>query len=508
MAYLVNDTGKRNLSVKNQEPTHLSMATHDDLGGATIDSEPNSVKIDAAKGVSGRDTTVKGSGQLSEPTHLKAANEDELDPEDVSVDFGDERDVHVDSIDEALAQFEEVEIELDGDDEDEKKKDVKEGIETEGDEERGENNAKTKASFGPVDAAVASGPNKETGDNAVNEGELPPWLKKKDGDKDEDEKAVVKEGEEIVIKDGGDKDDDKDKKNPFEKKDKVDSGREKLGESVKLKVTLPKSNLFESVGLSKKAQTQVGVVFESALKDVTKQVSSQLHKHYKAVMESKVEGIKRQMTEQADQYLNYVVEEWMKTNKVNVRQSLRVQMAEDFLDGLHKLFKEHYINIPDNKVDVVEELTQQVKSLKTALNEQHSKTVALREVAVAANKARIVSDHIRTTNMSEATANKFQKLAEGVGYTNAKQFRGKLAMLQESLFNGDGGSKGAKPVTVTDEKGGRVVLKEGHLPEAELGKSTVLTEEGSKTRTSSGDADIDIIAATLSRQAKTEADWK
>ncbi len=485
MADLVNDTGKRNLSVKNQEPTHLSMATHDDLGGTTIDAEPNSVKIDAAKGVSGRDTTVKGAGQNSEPSHLKAANENELDTDPIDINFGSEENVNVDKIDEALDAFEEVEIEVGGDDDDEDK-DKKEVKEEASAESEGNTNP-TPSERAAAEAAMNSGPNKETGNNAVNEedeSELPPWLQKK----------TVKEEEEIIIKDGGDKKDDKggdDKKpNPFAKKD---DGEKKDNpfktESVKLKVSLPKSNLFESVGLSAKAQKSVGVLFESAIKDVTKQVSGQLHKHYKAVMESKVTAIKADMTAKTDQYLNYVVEEWMKTNKVSVRKSLRTQLAEDFLDGLHKLFKEHYISIPDSKVDVVEQLTKQVTKLKTALNEEHSKKVALRELAVSANKARIVSDTVRTLKLSEAQVAKFVKLAEGVTYTSAKDFRSKLGMLQESFFSNDG--KGKKTLT------------EQHLPEA-----AVLAEETATTHKTSGDPDIDAIAATISRQAKTQKEWQ
>jgi hypothetical protein len=499
MADLVNDTGKRNLSVKNQEPTHLSMASHDDLGGTTIDAQPNGVKIDASKGVKGRDTTVKGSGQLSEPSHLKAAGQDELDTDPVEVNFGSEEDVKTDKIDEALDAFEEVEIEVGGgDDDDEDDKDKKDEVKEEASAESEGNTNPTPKEKAEAEAAMNSGPNKETGNNAVNEedeSELPPWLQKKSEKKDD-----LKEDEEIVIKSGGDdkdkkddgekkenpfakKDDGEKKENPFAKKDEVKS------ESVKVRVDLPKSNLFESVGLTKAAQKKVGTLFESAIKDVTIQVSKQLHKHYKSLHESKVTALRESMAKQMDQYLDYVVEEWMKTNRVAVRKSLRTQMAEEFLDGLHKLFKEHYIDIPDSKVDVVKALTEQVTGLKKSLNEEHTKKMQLRDLAHAANKARIVSDFVRESKMSEAQALKFVKLAEGVSYTKAKDFREKLGVLRESYITADG--KGKKTLT------------EQHLPE-----EAVVVEETAKGTKSSGDPDIDAIASAISRQAKTEKEWQ
>ena len=124
----------------------------------------------------------------------------------------------------------------------------------------------------------------------------------------------------------------------------------------------------------------------------------------------------------------------MEDNRVAVRQNLRTELSENFLKGLQSLFKEHYIDVPDSKVDVVETLTQEVEALKSKLNESASSNLKLRRLAEAANKKRIVAEFAR--NMSETQAVKLAKLAENTEYVDAKDFREKLSMLKESYFGG------------------------------------------------------------------------
>ena len=420
MADLVNPTHKSALSTRNAEPTHLGGASYDVLGGPGIASTPggDDYKIDAAKGV-GTDTTIpRAVGP--EASHLK---KEEDDPE---VEFdGDKELTEVDDLDTDLDALEEIEpIDVD--------------LETEEDEPEDEEE--------PI----------------AEEDETP-----------EDEKQPVEEEDETPFA-------KKDDEEPVKEEDETPEDEDEIKqESLKIRVKLPRlANLSESAGIPAKAQKQVGVLFESALRRTTKQVAKQLQEHYKKLHEQKLAKYNKAVTKQLDAYLSYVTEEWFKANRVAVRQSLRTSLAEEFLNGLHRLFKEHYVDVPESKVDVVKKLTEQNEKLKKSLNEQHAQKLKLRGLAEAANKARIVAEFSR--GMSEASSAKLLKLAEDVPYTSAKEFREKLSMLKESYL--------------TESK----VRKVKTLPEEAV---QTITEE--KKPNASGDPTIDAIAKTISQHVKS-----
>lgn len=422
MADLVNDTAKRQLSPKNSEPSHLKGGSYDVLGGPDADNKggADSYKIDAAKGVGTDSSIPRATGP--EKSHLPAAQED------LDVKFDDEvdEDVDVDELDKELDAFEDVDpvdVDIEVSDED----DVREEAEKDDDE-----------------------------------------VVKEEVDEDEKSKEQVDEDD--------DKDaDDKDQIDEDDEKDEAD----KVEESVKVRIKMPSAKLFESANMSAKTQKKVGVVFEQAIRETTKQVASQLHAHYKKLHEQRLRQRDAAMAKQMDAYLSYVTEEWMKANRPVVRQSLRAQLAEEFLDGLQRLFKEHYIDVPASRVNVVEKLTVQNAKLKKALNEQHAQKLKLRRLAETANKARIVAEFAR--GMSTVSAAKLHKLAEDTSYSSAKDFREKLSMLKESYFPKDA------PVVKT-------------LPE-----ETVQDEVTSKSNKSI-DPDVNAIADVLSRQSKS-AKW-
>jgi hypothetical protein len=320
MSELVNSSSKSQLSSRNAEPSHLSGAAYDDLGGPTWDHKggPDAYKIDATKSAKGQDATIpKAVG--SEPTHLKTSgvNEDEK----VDVDFdGDKEDIkEADDLDKELDKFDDIkeaDVEIEVDDEDDKKlkEDVKEvpdaqakGAETTTDQtdpyvkednDDHEGQEGTKLSLSDVQEDDDS-EKKDDDKEDLKEGDLPPWLKK-DGDKDKG-------------------DDDKDKK--VDEDEEKDDDKDKIEESVKIRIKLPAAPLFESV--NPKARKQVAVIYEQALRATTKQIAEQMQKHYQAKHRKLVEARDRVMAKQVDSYLNYVVEEWSKQNIVPIRQNLR-----------------------------------------------------------------------------------------------------------------------------------------------------------------------------------------
>ena len=172
-----------------------------------------------------------------------------------------------------------------------------------------------------------------------------------------------------------------------------------------------------------------------------------------------------------------VVEQWAEDNRVDIRKSLRADLAENFLDGLQSLFKEHYIDVPDSKVDVVETLTTELDDLKSRINEQSASNLKLRRLAETANKKRIIAEFAR--NMSETQAAKLAKLAENTEYVDAKDFREKLGMLKESYFG------------TTDSKSD---IQAARLPEEDV---QVVAEGQSGVK-----SEADEVVAAISRQVK------
>jgi hypothetical protein len=466
MADLVNDTAKRQLSPKNSEPSHLKGGSYDVLGGPTWDNKgsDSDYKIDASKGV-GTDTSIpKATGP--EKSHLPTATEDV----DVKFDGDDEE---VDDLDKELDAFEEVEpvdVDIEVSDEDDEKKTVKEGALDPDDKipalQSGEGGAvlEDENPFAKKDEDEEelkeedSLGDPELSDSKIKSAASAAGIPIKEEDEDDEKKDLEEEDDEFPFK----KDED-----------------EKVEESVKVRIKLPSTKLFESAGIAPKTQKKVAVVFEQTIRETTKQVAAQVHAHYKKLHEQRLRQRDAAMAKQMDAYLSYVTEEWFKANRPVLRQSLRTQLAEEFLNGLQRLFKEHYIDVPESKVNVVEKLTEQNAKLKASLNEQHAQKLKLRRLAEAANKARIVAEFAR--GMSEVSAAKLHKLAEDTSYTSAKDFREKLSMLKESYF--------PKPAPVVKT-----------LPEE------TVQDETPKSKNKGIDPDVTAIADVLSRQSAS-AKW-
>lgn len=268
--------------------------------------------------------------------------------------------------------------------------------------------------------------------------------------------------------------DNDDEKNVDENND--DEEEEELEESLKISIEMPKASLFESAGFNAKQQKQVTAIFESAIKNTTRQIGKQIHEHYSKVHEKRLAEHQELMENRLNTYLDVVVEEWVETNRPAVRSSLRTELSENFLNGLQKLFTEHYIDVPESKTDVVKNLTQHVETLKRQVNEQYTEKLKLHRLAESANKKRIVATFAR--DMSESQAEKLEKLAEDTQYVNANDFREKLSMLKESYFE-------KQPSRAT------------RLPEENV-------QEVTETGVAKGEADM--VADAITRHVKS-SDW-
>jgi len=198
-------------------------------------------------------------------------------------------------------------------------------------------------------------------------------------------------------------------------------------------VTEDVSAMFEGADdLTEGFKDKATTIFETA---VVAKVNEQLEKistNFEAELSEEVENVRKEMTENLDQYLDYVVEQWMEENRLAVEQGLKAEMVEDFLKGLKGLFEDHYVEIPDEKVDVVEELAAKTEELESKLNEQIEKNVELRGVVAQYDRSQMVESV--SNGLTDTQKAKFETLAEGIDFSDEESFTNKLNIVRESYF--------------------------------------------------------------------------
>ena len=229
------------------------------------------------------------------------------------------------------------------------------------------------------------------------------------------------------MEDDSEKEDDK-KEMMMKDKMKKESAEEveiDLSDDVKALVS-------SDADLSEEFKDKAATIFETAVKTRIKEQTKILEAQYEEKLSSEKETIKEAMTEKVDSYLNYVVEEWMKENELAVERGIRTEIAEDFITGLKDLFKEHYIDVPEEKYNVLDDLTNQNKTLEDKLNEQIEKNVELSKQVSDADRSSIVAEI--SDDLADTEKEKFTSMAENVEYDSAEKFREKLETIKESYF--------------------------------------------------------------------------
>ena len=193
-----------------------------------------------------------------------------------------------------------------------------------------------------------------------------------------------------------------------------------------------KALVSSDADLSEEFKDKAATIFETAVKTRIKEQTKILEAQFDEKLASETETVKEAMVEKVDSYLNYVVEEWMKENELAVERGIRTEIAEDFITGLKDLFKEHYIDVPEEKYNVLDDLTNQNKKLEEKLNEQISKNVDLSKEVSSSAKAKAINEV--ASDLADTEKEKFEKMAENVEYDSADKFKEKLETIKESYF--------------------------------------------------------------------------
>jgi hypothetical protein len=233
--------------------------------------------------------------------------------------------------------------------------------------------------------------------------------KSEDDDEDEDEED--------------DEEDEEDMKNKM-KKEMVEKYRGSMREDV--------DALFNGESLSEDFRVKATLIFETAVQSRVEKIVEDVLSENDQILASAVEEIKSELSEQVDEYLNYVVEEWVQENQVAIETGLRAELAEDFITGLKSLFEEHYIEIPEEKVDVAEELAVRVVELEEAAAEAATEKNSLIEQLNAVKKEKAIT--LACEGLTQVQAEKIKSLAESVEFTTEGDFNNKLAIIRENYF--------------------------------------------------------------------------
>ena len=246
-------------------------------------------------------------------------------------------------------------------------------------------------------------------------------------------KDVVNKGAKSAVKSGDVKPEEV---QPDESKEVVSEEEtvteEPVVETPELNVEEDMTALFSGEELSEEFQDKARTIFEAAINSRVASIAEDLKKENEEKISEEIESVKSKLVERVDSYLEYVADEWLKENALAVEHGLKSEMTESFLGGMRKLFEEHYVSIPEDKYDVVENMVTKLDEMETKLNEQIERNVGLNKRLAESTADGIVSQVAEGLALSQKE--KLTTLAESVEFESEESYREKLETLKESYF--------------------------------------------------------------------------
>ena len=236
---------------------------------------------------------------------------------------------------------------------------------------------------------------------------------------------------------------------------------EEVVETPQYNVDEDLSALLSGEELSEEFQEKAKTIFEAAITAKVNEAVKKIEEQYEEKLVEELVEYKVELTERVDSYLEYVAQEWMEENALQVEQGLKSEMTESFLSGMRGLFEEHYVSIPEEKYDVVENMVEKLDEMESKLNEQIERNISLNQ-----RLGESVADHI-LADVSEGLAisqkEKLASLAEGVEFESEEEYREKLETLKESYFQ--------KSTVINEEADAPQMISEDATAETPSGSS-------------------------------------
>jgi len=193
-----------------------------------------------------------------------------------------------------------------------------------------------------------------------------------------------------------------------------------------------KTLIDSDANLSEEFKAQTTILFEAALTSRVAVETEKLEEQYQSQLDEEIQSIRSELVEKIDGYLNYVVEQWMEENELAIETGLRAEIAESFIDSLKQVFVEHYVEVPEGKVDLVDGLAEQVEELEGQLQTSTEKSVKLAEQVEEFTRSEIVRD--AAEGMVATEAEKLKSLVEGVEFEDAESFAKKVYIVKNAHF--------------------------------------------------------------------------
>ena len=190
--------------------------------------------------------------------------------------------------------------------------------------------------------------------------------------------------------------------------------------------------LLSGEDLSEEFKEKAKVIFEASINAKITDIENQLNEEYSKKLTEEVETIKVELTERTDAYLEYVAQEWMEENALAVERGIKTEMTESFMEGMKKLFEEHYVTLPEDKYDVLENMVDKLDEMETKLNEQIERNVELNQ-RLGKSTAQTIFNNV-AEGLAVSQKEKLQSLAESVEFESEESYRGKIETLKESYF--------------------------------------------------------------------------
>ena len=219
--------------------------------------------------------------------------------------------------------------------------------------------------------------------------------------------------------------------------EETDDGVEERISDINVKEDV--SALISGEDLSEEFKIKAATIFEAAVKSKIRSEVERMEESYAVQLEEATEVVKEELSEKVDGYLSYVVEEWMRENEIAVERGLKGEIAEDFISGLKQLFEDHYIDVPDEKYDILEAQSEKISELEEKLNTSIEENVERRKVVESLTRDAVMyemSEELTVTEME-----KFKSLTEELEFVSEESFRQKLDTLKEGYFPKTGGQE-------------------------------------------------------------------
>ena len=191
-------------------------------------------------------------------------------------------------------------------------------------------------------------------------------------------------------------------------------------------------NLFDGEELTENFKNKISVVFESAVNTRVSEINESLTHQFNEAFEEQVTSLNNDMTSKLDEYLEYVVDTWLQENRLSVEQGIRTEIAENFIEGLKGLFEHNNIDIPESKVDVVEQITNEYNGLLEYTNELVGQNITMHNQMNEANAGMIFNNSCH--GLTDMQIEKFVSLAEGIEYVDPQTYSYKLEVIKNNYF--------------------------------------------------------------------------